>query len=266
MKKKLYFYLRRIAYLCLGSLSRMFLSRKSEGFILCYHSVNSDDWLYGVSAEKFKQQIDYLSMRYHFVTLNEISEYINGHKSLPSPYVAITFDDGYKDVSQVKDYIKMKGIKPTMFVIADAKHANRGELETDRAFLNKKEILDLVKNGWEIGCHTDTHADMYKLDKNEVTREIFESRGKLEGKLGVSVKYIAYPKGRYTKNILLAAQKARYDLGLTIKDGVINHRTNKLLVPRIGIDRSHTFAEFKVIGTPLVCKFRILMRSLGFGF
>jgi peptidoglycan/xylan/chitin deacetylase (PgdA/CDA1 family) len=239
-------------------------STGKEVFVLCYHSINNDNWLFGVSPETFKKQMNYLSKKYTFITLKDIEDHLHKGTPLPKPSVAITFDDAYEDVLQVKDFIKERGIRPTLFVIA-SKKPNRIELDTKRSIMTKKQILSLVKDGWQIGCHTLTHPDMNTLSETEIEKEVVLSKKQLEKALGLRISYIAYPKGRYNRRILKAAERAKYKLGMTVKDGDISLKTHYLEIPRIGVDRTHTFIEFKYLANTLVAYFRSFMRGLGYG-
>lgn len=260
----LYFPIRKAVYLTLGLVSRILPWTGTESFVLCYHSISTDNWLFGVLPETFRRQMEYLSTRYEFVTLEQISNHINHKKKLPKPSVAITFDDGYQDILQIVDVVKKYNIRPTLFIMSNSK-VNRKELDTDRKILTKKEIHSLIEMGWEIGCHTATHADMHSISGNQIENEIVRSKAKLESQFGIPIQYIAYPKGRYSAEILEAAQRAGYKLGMTVEDGEISPQTNHLRVPRIGVDRTHSFWEFKFLPDQLVGKFRTIVRRFGYG-
>ena len=260
----LFFPIRKAVYLTLGTVSKMLPWTGTETFVLCYHSINTDKWLFGVSPDTFKRQIEYLSQKYEFVTLEQISSHIHDNTKLPKPSVAITFDDGYQDIMQIADFLKDYEVRPTLFLMSDKK-VNRKELDTDREILTKGEIMSLIEKGWEIGCHTATHANMHSISGSEIEYEIIKSKAKLEKEFGIPIQYIAYPKGRYTDKILEAAKTAGYKLGMTVEDGEISANIDPLRVPRIGVDRTHSFSEFKYLPDQLVGSFRTLVRRFGYG-
>jgi hypothetical protein len=79
--------------------------------------------------------------------------------------------------------------------------------------------------------------------------------------LDTKIHFIAYPKGRYTKEILHETQKAGYAMGFSMDDDMISHKTNLFKVPRIGVDRTHTFEEFKTLFTTRSIAFRKVIKN-----
>lgn len=252
---------RRIIYLSLYVFDTHVLRKKPDVFILCYHSVSNDSWRFGLSVETVIKQINYLKSRFAPVDLPEIHSYIKGEKNIIKPSFLINFDDGYKEVYQLKDFFKMNGIKPTLFLLSDRKNADKKELDTDREFLSTDEILTLKKDGWTIGNHSATHADFYNLTSEKREMEIINSKKSLEDELGIKIEYFAYPKGRYTSDVLSDVKRAGYSLGLSMDDGSISGKTNRYVIPRIGVDRTHTFAEFKSLFLPSSIKIRKFVKE-----
>lgn len=247
------FALRGYVYRFLSGVDHV-LNRKNQLFILSYHSLASDDWRFSVNVSEFKRQINYLSKHYSFISLKELSSAIRGQKTLAQPSVILTFDDGYKDVLQVKEFLAKKHIQPALFLMSDTRHTNWTELATKRPFLTKREVLGLAKAGWEIGSHSATHANLATVSNRD--QEVIGSKKTLEKELGLPIKYFAYPRGKYSSQVLQAVKKANYQLALTMDDGVITSATDPLLIPRIGIDRSHSFAEFTATFSPSVVQLR----------
>jgi peptidoglycan/xylan/chitin deacetylase (PgdA/CDA1 family) len=93
------------------------LKRKSVTF-LAYHKVNnSEDYLPNtVTINSFIRQIDLISKNYIIITVNEaIDRIINNN--IGNNYLAITFDDGYKDnYYNVYKILKQLNIKTTVFL------------------------------------------------------------------------------------------------------------------------------------------------------
>lgn len=263
---KFYVPVRRSAYLTIGTVNKMLPFYKTKIFILCYHGIGEDNWAFSVNKKTFEKQINYLkSQKIEFITLSDIEKFLNGEKKITKPSVVITFDDGYKDILEVSNFLKKKNIKPTLFLLSNTKNANRKELANERPFLSKKEILYLKKNGWELGSHTATHSDMFGLNAQQIEKEVIESKRSLEKELGIQIPYIAYPKGRYTHQILNAVKKADYKLGVSMDDGFISKIINKYTIPRIGVDRTHSIAEFKTLFMPMNIKFRKALKNIGYG-
>lgn len=237
------------------------LHRNPGIFILCYHSISDDAWRYGVSKEVFQKQINYLLRHYSVINLDDLALYLQGKKELKAPAFVITFDDGYQDILGVRDFIKQLNIKPALFVLSDRKAANRKELGTKRPFLSTEQISSLKKDGWVIGCHSATHAYFKDMSLERLDREIVTSKKSLEKELGFPIRYFAYPKGVYTQDVLDTLERAKYTMALTMDDNTLNVKSNALMIPRIGVDRTHTFAEFKAIFFLSAIFFRKLVKD-----
>ncbi len=251
--------IRRSIYKFLGKFDQL-TYRKNNLFVLCYHSINNDGWRYGVSVSEFKKQINYLSEYFQIINTDELGKVLGGRKKLTMPSAVITFDDGYADILSVKDFLKGKNIRPTAFVIADSSRANKEQLQTNRRLLTNKEIKSLQKNGWIIGSHSMTHADFSDLDKASVKKEVVNSKTKLEKDLGIEIKLIAYPKGKYDSRII--AESRCYNFGFSMDDRLIKNSTNPLIIPRVGVDRSHDLSEFKYLFSPSVLIFRGMFKNI----
>lgn len=257
---------RRSLYLTLGILNKFIPSKKSDVFILCYHSISDDGWDFSVSLKSFKKQMKYLqSQKYNFITLSDLESYIEGKKMITRPSVVITFDDGYKNILQTKDFLKSLNIKPALFVLSDTKNANHKELNNNLEFLNTSEIKSLINNGWEIGSHTKTHSNMNSLSSSQIEEEIINSKKEIENQLKTKINYLAYPKGKYNSKILKAVKKAGYKMALTMDDGNITKGVNPYLITRIGVDGTHSYSEFKTLFLPITIKIRGLIKSTGYG-
>lgn len=238
-------------------------AREKENTIVvfCYHAVADDSWLYSINKETVMRQIDYVLKTRKPITLHDIEMHIAGTRIIAEPSFAVTFDDGYKDVLSLRDFFKSRGIKPALFVLAHPEYANRYELESARQFLSQEDICEAQADGWEIGCHSATHEDFFRLGEKARIREITQAKKDLEANIGMPVKYFAYPKGSYSENVLKEVERAGYSLAFTVQDGFIDQHTGIYTVPRIGVDRSHALYEFKGMYTARAILFRKRVRG-----
>ncbi len=256
---------RRIVYTGLSFVDRTVFKAHNPVFILSYHSVATDDWRYSVNASVVKKQISYLKKNFDIITLQTLVDSLSGKKEITRPSVVLTFDDGYKDILTLKPFFDLNHITPALFVLSDTPHANVSEMKTKRPFLSVSEIKSLKKAGWEIGCHSATHANLATLTESDLEKEIVTAKKTLEGKLGFTIPYFAYPRGKYTTNVVRLVKKAKYQLGLTMDDGIITTQSDLLTLPRIGVDRSHSFSEFIGSFSPSVVKVRGAIKNSPFG-
>jgi peptidoglycan/xylan/chitin deacetylase (PgdA/CDA1 family) len=123
---------------------------------------------------------------YSTVTISEVTRAIMNGQTLPDRPVVITFDDGYLDVYQnAYPILEKYGFYATFFIIGNTVDT-RGNLSTD-------QLLELVNDGWEIGCHSMNHS--YLTSGNNLEQEIVGSKELLEEKIGEAVLTFAYPYG-----------------------------------------------------------------------
>lgn len=248
--------IRRHTYRVLAVLD-VFFSWRRQAIVLAYHGIGRDKWRFGISFDDFCRQVErVMAAGYQPVTVADIFACIEKGVSLPKKSFAITFDDGYRDILLVKHFLAKRGICPTVFVLAEPESAIRNELGTNRQFLSSREVMELHAAGWEIGCHSATHADFSKLDRSALEREVARSKNILDKNLGLNIRYFAYPKGFYDSRIRAAVKKAGYVGALSMDDGFIGPSTDTFAVPRIGVDRTHTDEEFDYIFLPLAIRFR----------
>jgi peptidoglycan/xylan/chitin deacetylase (PgdA/CDA1 family) len=68
----------------------------------------------------FERLMTFIASRYHAVPLSRVVDWLEGSGSLPDRAVAVTFDDGYRDVlTQAGPVLKRLGIPATLFVATD---------------------------------------------------------------------------------------------------------------------------------------------------
>jgi peptidoglycan/xylan/chitin deacetylase (PgdA/CDA1 family) len=153
---------------------------------------------YIVSAASFQQQMHHLKA----AGLQGIG--VNRALDFPAtPAVAITFDDGCEtDLLVAAPILKDVAFSATFFVIAGFL-GKAGYLSSTQA----RELADL---GFEIGCHSMTHAYLSDLDAAGLQREIVDAKTKLEQSLGRAVEHFSCPGGRFDHRVIETARAAGY--------------------------------------------------------
>lgn len=256
---------RQITYSLLGTLDRRLFKKQTFIVVLSYHSVSSDGWRFSVTNAMLKKQVTYLKKYFDFISLQTLQDYIEGKTIITKPSIVLTFDDGYKDILTMKDFFRNKNITPAIFILSNTKKPDWKELGNKRPFLTKREILALHKSGWEIGCHSATHANLATLSDKDLQNEIVIAKKSLEKDLDISIKYFAYPRGKYSQTVLKFVKKAKFKMALTMDDGFIKPSIPLLTVPRVGIDGTHSFKEFTTTFSPSVITLRKAIKESPLG-
>lgn len=255
---------RRVAYVSLGQWDTWH-KRTNPITIYAYHSIAKDRWRFSLDPSEFIKQMKELTSWAHPIRLSDVQAYLHNKLILKRPVFVITFDDGYEDILSVTPILKKLHIYPTVFALASPSDANRQTLGTNKPLLNAQSLKQLVSLGWEIGCHSATHRQLTKVPDEDLQAEIKTAKQMLEKQVGIPVSYFAYPKGTYNQRVIDAVKAAGYKLAASMDDGQITRDSNRWRLPRVGVDRSHSFAEFKHVAAPSVIAFRNLIKQSYFG-
>jgi len=186
--------------------------------ILMYHHVcpseaipveqtDLEGWRYAITPAAFeKQLLLFRSKRLQFVSLSDYLLAMSLGNPAFSRMVTVTFDDGWRDnFIYAVPVLQRQGIPATFFVVS-------GEMRgvaPDRR-MTCEQLRSLQTAGMTIGAHTRTHPNLTTLNTNELVSEIHGCKADLEAVLGNSVDFLAYPGGRFNKDVVAACQEAGF--------------------------------------------------------
>lgn len=94
--------------------------------ILGYHQIHTPGFLqelmgWKMTPEKFRLQMEYIARHYRVIDSKELEGAMRGHWPLPENALAITFDDGYRDVYDVAlPVLKKLGLQAVVFLTTGA--------------------------------------------------------------------------------------------------------------------------------------------------
>lgn len=193
--------------------------RKTGAPILMYHAVGDEegaDWPASLIMKPrlFESHLQYLTEQgYTIVSVEQLAHRLEQGASVDK-YVALSFDDGYKNnYSVVLPLLQKYGAKGSFFVI------NR-EMG-DELHMNEQEIKALIDAGMELGSHTYSHNPLAKIEEKYLVWELDTSRYWLKKKFdGYIVRTLAYPNGSYNSTVVAAAKKYGFYRALTGHVGV----------------------------------------------
>lgn len=199
---------------------------------------------YVLPVSEFRAQMQWLKQAgWHGMSISDAL-------SFPARGVAITFDDGCEtDILAAAPILKECGFGATFYPTV-------GLLGTEGR-LSSAQLRELSQSGFEIGCHSMTHAYLPDLDSASLRREIVDSRLQLEQILGKTVDHFSCPGGRYNEAVVNAVRDAGYRTLATSRLHANSASTNTFHLGRIAITRRGSLQAFEQI-----CRGDLWQRSL----
>ena len=192
--------------------------------ILMYHHVCPADeiplvqvplegWQYSIEPSAFEWQLQEISRRgFRYVSFDEYLAELGNGRRRSGQLATVTFDDGWRDnFNYAFPILKAQAIPATFFIVS-------GEMvgvATDRRMM-PDQLCRLNSEGMTIGAHTRTHPNLALLTHQSLAHELQGSKEDLEMILGTSVNYLAYPGGRFNRNVLTATQQAGFKAACSV--------------------------------------------------
>jgi peptidoglycan/xylan/chitin deacetylase (PgdA/CDA1 family) len=96
-----------------------------------------------------------------------------------------------------------------------------------------KQVIEISRNGMEIGAHTVSHPLLTYEDDTTVERELRASKQTLEQKVGKNVRSFAYPNGDCDERVRRSVEQAGYNCAFTTRPGWYNLRQDCYSIRRI---------------------------------
>ncbi|MEP6492873.1 MAG: polysaccharide deacetylase family protein [bacterium] len=174
-----------------------------RGIIVAFHRVTDiipEDGLTR-SARDFERFCRFFKTNYDTIPLGDFVARVERGESVAGR-LSITFDDGYLDNYEVAAPILRKlGLPATFFVVTRFLGTNivpwwDASLPRQPGWMSWDQVGTLAKEGFDIGAHTQNHADLGKVDGVEAVKEIEGSRQDLLEALGRVPDHFAYPYGQ----------------------------------------------------------------------
>jgi peptidoglycan/xylan/chitin deacetylase (PgdA/CDA1 family) len=208
--------------------------------ILLYHRVTANPKFknsrWSVTPDNFENQIKYLQDQgYSFVKMTEsYQKFLSVSSTTSSPYhktLAITFDDGYRDVyTTVLPLLKKYNIPATVFVITKDVGKNGN--------VTWEMLKEMVGSGLvEVGSHSVSHKYSTKLSKDTLLEEFAGSKAIIEEKLGSSIFVLAYPYGAANAMVYEVAKQAGYLGAVRVMAGGRPAAENFFAWRRVAVDK-----------------------------
>jgi peptidoglycan/xylan/chitin deacetylase (PgdA/CDA1 family) len=199
---------------------------------------------YVLSQESFREQMDWL----HQEGIRGISVSQALTENLPRRIV-ITFDDGCEsDLSIALPLLKKSGFGATFYITL----AFLGR----PGYLQPRQVREIADAGFDVGCHSLTHAYLDDLDEAGLRREIADAKTQLEQILGRRpVEHFSCPGGRWSPQVARVAKRAGYCSVATSRIATNRRDSDPFDLSRVAVMRGTELPEFQSL-----CRGRSLRR------
>lgn len=216
-----------------GTVFLMYHELESPGRPLC--QTESGYVRYILRADDFRAQMELLQQKgWRGVSTSEAV------RDFAENSVAITFDDGSEtDLLYAAPLLREIKFGATFYITV-------GFLGKS-GYLRPSQLQELLHMGFEIGCHSMTHAYLTDLNDTHLRRETAEAKAHLEQILGQPVEHFSCPGGRHDARVSDAARRAGYRTVATSRIRKNSAASDPFALGRVAMLRSTPLPEFEQI-------------------
>jgi peptidoglycan/xylan/chitin deacetylase (PgdA/CDA1 family)/glycosyltransferase involved in cell wall biosynthesis len=222
--------------------------------ILLYHRVVKDnikDSVVGiyVTEKIFEEQLEHLQKNnFKTITFIDVSKALKGDKTLSKKNIILTFDDGYEDnYTCAFPLLKKYDSTAVIFLVTgqDSNTWDSGKNEPDAKLLSDEHIKKMHEYGLEFGAHTLNHTNLTEVSKNQLLKEIYNSKIYICKELQIPVISFAYPYGECNKMAKEAVKALGFEFGVATDSGPLNFLKDLFQIRRQIIFSHTSLFQFK---------------------
>jgi len=183
-----------------------------------------------VTTSAFSDQLGWLAENgYTSITVAELYNAFYYDLPLPAKPVILVVDDGYAEVYQLAfPLLKQLGFGATIATITGA--------VDHPTYLTWEQIEEMSDSGVEFVSHSVTHGNLAAMTRDDLQKELGDSRRTLEEKLGRPVQFFVYPYGEPFINGSDAARQLVLDV---LRDtGYLGALTTSSGPPYVSVQRA----------------------------
>lgn len=192
-------------------------------WVLMYHSVgptDDDPFRVTVSPRRFRAQMGALRRAgLRGVSMRTLLTTPPGR--LRDRMVGLTFDDGYCDFADVAvPVLDEHGFDATVYVVT-GRLGGTNDWEPHgpvKRIMTASRVREVAALGMEVAAHGVEHRPLAGMAREELVREVVESRLVLEDVLGTRVTGFAYPYGAVDVAAADAVREAGYEHGVAVRE------------------------------------------------
>ena len=210
--------------------------RKKGIVILEYHRISNNirpEDVHSITPKEFHSQIKYLvNSGYSFVSLPEVIKKLSNGYDRKEKIIALTFDDGHKDIlTYALPILEEFNVKATVFIVSNYVGKSgwlnkNGDLSKTKSnddqwwdLLTWRDLREIKKQFW-IEAHGMTHKRMSNLENDQLITELKDPVLKIKKELNLTSTIFCYPYGDFSKKTIEMVKKYGYDGACGTEKGV----------------------------------------------
>jgi peptidoglycan/xylan/chitin deacetylase (PgdA/CDA1 family) len=175
-----------------------------------------------ISAGIFDQQMKYLKDNgYRVIPMDEFLDFLHYRSAIPKRSVVITIDGGHRTAYDIAYPILKKYSLPATFFVYTF------SIGIDETSLTWDQLEQLKAEGFEVGSFAFSSRDFEMKKENEddqayterIKRELLYSKQIIDKMLSQNTPYLAFPSGKYDRNLLNISDQAGYKMAFTMQSG-----------------------------------------------
>jgi peptidoglycan/xylan/chitin deacetylase (PgdA/CDA1 family) len=221
------------------------ISNSEEKGVSGYYKINT-------SPKVFNEHVKYVyDNGYSVINLSDIAGYLRRDITDSNKFLAITFDDGYRDFyTNAFPILKQYSFSCDVFLptsyIGNSKPGLKG-----KEHLSWGEIRELTREGIRFGSHTVTHPQLKSLSKDVIEYELDYSKKTIEDNIGEEIKSFSYPfafpeeNKEFRKLLRDCLISCGYKNGVNTSIGTTTRRDDILFMKRIPVNTDDDIPFFR---------------------
>lgn len=246
------------------------------------------------TPEIVEAHLCYLSQRYTFITLDQVTDALHASdwSGIPAGAMVVTIDDGHRGNLALLEVFRRYGVVPTIYLVSEVVGTDRrfwfkaGAMDADalkalphaerlhwmetrlgwnpeRAFEGPPQALTLndieaMKPYVDFQVHTLTHPILTTCTAEHARREISGSKARLEALLDQGERvHFSYPNGDYTDREVAMVRDAGFRSARTIDVGWTGPGADPYRLKMTGVadDASLNWMITQITGLPTFLKY-----------
>jgi peptidoglycan/xylan/chitin deacetylase (PgdA/CDA1 family) len=217
--------------------------------VLMYHEIAEPPETYdrlAVAPSAFARQLAYLRDEgLRTITAGALVAALAAGETLPPRVAVLTFDDGYENFySRALPLLDEYGCTATLFVTSGWVADPAQQPGVPARMLSWQQVAEAAAAGVEIAAHSRRHPQLDQIPQRLLREELYESKARLEDKLGFDVPGMAYPYGYSDARVRQVTRDTGYGYACSVNNATLTAASDPFALPRLTIRQATTMATF----------------------